>query len=119
MTGAPPAGAGARAELGLEDDFYSTSAGQRERALASTDRLNKTGDRIQNGRQQLLETEVRHRVEGFRAWTPPRWCTSTSDRQAVAIYLATGDLVPGKKWQTRVSIRLLLCAREERASYWR
>lgn len=59
VTGAPPAGAGARAELGLEDDFYSTSAGQRERALASTDRLGKTGDRIQNGRQQLLETEVR------------------------------------------------------------
>ena len=59
VTGAPPAGAGARAELGLEDDFYSTSAGQRERALASTDRLGKTGDRIQNGRQQLLESEVR------------------------------------------------------------
>ena len=54
-----PAGASARAELGLEDDFYSTSAGQREKALASTDRLNKTGDRIQHGRQQLLETEVR------------------------------------------------------------
>ena len=56
-----PAGASARAELGLEDDFYSTSAGQREKALASTDRLNKTGDRIQHGRQQLLETEVRGR----------------------------------------------------------
>jgi len=55
-----PAGASARAELGLEDDFYSTSAGQREKALASTDRLNKTGDRIQHGRQQLLETEVRN-----------------------------------------------------------
>jgi len=57
VSAAAPAGAGARAELGLEDDFYSTSAGQRERALAATDRLNKTGDRIQHGRQQLLETE--------------------------------------------------------------
>ena len=59
MTASAPAGASARAELGLEDDFYSTSAGQREKALASTDRLNKTGDRIQHGRQQLLETEAR------------------------------------------------------------
>ncbi len=51
-------GAAARAELGLEDDYYSTSAGQRERMLASTERLNKTGTRIQQGQQQLLETEV-------------------------------------------------------------
>lgn len=35
-----------------------TSAGQRERLLTATDRLNKTSDRIQQGRQQLLETEV-------------------------------------------------------------
>eukprot|EP00884_Botryococcus_braunii_P015254 jgi/Botrbrau1/2411/Bobra.0395s0040.2 len=50
-------GAAARAELGLADDFYSTSAGQRERVLNTTDRLSKTGDRIKQGRQQLLETE--------------------------------------------------------------
>lgn len=51
-------GQAARAELGLGDDFYDTSAGQRERMLQSTERLNKTGDRIRQGRQQLLETEV-------------------------------------------------------------
>jgi hypothetical protein len=55
--GAP--GAAARAELGLEDDYYSTSVGQRERMLAATERLNKTGNRINQGQQQLLETEVR------------------------------------------------------------
>jgi vesicle transport through interaction with t-SNAREs protein 1 len=53
--GAP--GAAARAELGLEDDYYSTSVGQRERMLAATERLNKTGNRINQGQQQLLETE--------------------------------------------------------------
>lgn len=51
-----------RAELGLMDDYYQTSAGQRERLLQATDRLDKTSNRIQQGRQQLLETEVR-RVE--------------------------------------------------------
>lgn len=51
-------GQAARAELGLGDDFYETSSGQRERMLQSTERLNKTGDRIRQGRQQLLETEV-------------------------------------------------------------
>eukprot|EP00887_Chlorella_sp_A99_P005401 scaffold1.g5401.t1 len=49
--------ADARAELGLSDDYYQTSAGQRERLLTSTQRLEKTSDRIQQGRQQLLETE--------------------------------------------------------------
>lgn len=58
VSAAAAPGAAARAELGLEDDYYSTSAGQRERMLASTERLNKTGDRIQQGQQQLLETEV-------------------------------------------------------------
>ncbi len=57
------AGAGggpeARAELGLAGDYYQTSAGQRDRLLSATDRLNKTSDRIQQGRQQLHETEVR------------------------------------------------------------
>lgn len=48
-----------RAELGLSDDYYQTSAGQRDRLLSTTDRLGKTSERIQHGRQQLLETEVR------------------------------------------------------------
>jgi len=77
-----PAGASARAELGLEDDFYSTSAGQREKALASTDRLNKTGDRIQHGRQQLLETEVRDAA--LASWV----CISNSCRCARGIFSA-------------------------------
>lgn len=47
-----------RAELGLGDDYYQTTAGQRERLLTSTDRLDRTGGRIQQGRQQLLETEA-------------------------------------------------------------
>lgn len=51
-------GAAARAELGLGDDFYSTSSGQRERMLQSTERLARTGDRIKQGQHQLLETEV-------------------------------------------------------------
>lgn len=51
-------GAAARAELGLADDYSSTSAGQRERMLKSTDQMAKTGERIQQGRAQLLETEV-------------------------------------------------------------
>ncbi|GAB4817816.1 hypothetical protein N2152v2_004862 [Parachlorella kessleri] len=54
---AAASGADTRAELGLGDDYYQTSAGQRERLLQSTDRLEKTGSRIQQGRQQLLETE--------------------------------------------------------------
>lgn len=51
--------AAARAELGLGDNYYSTSAGQRERMLAATERLQKTSDRLQVGKQQLAETEVR------------------------------------------------------------
>lgn len=46
-----------RAELGLGDDYGVTSAGQRERLLKTTERLNKTSDRIAQGRQTLLETE--------------------------------------------------------------
>lgn len=60
-TGGGPGGAGGalgRAELGLADDYYQTSAGQRDRLLSATDRLGKTSERIQQGRQQLLETEV-------------------------------------------------------------
>ncbi len=52
-------GLAARAELGLSDEYYSTSAGQRDRLLQTTDKLQKTSDRIQEGRQQLLQTEVR------------------------------------------------------------
>eukprot|EP00879_Flechtneria_rotunda_P013889 GHRR01014505.1.p1 GENE.GHRR01014505.1~~GHRR01014505.1.p1 ORF type:complete len:166 (+),score=74.42 GHRR01014505.1:432-929(+) len=47
----------ARAELGLGDTYYSTSAGQRERMLAATERMQKTSDRLQVGKQQLAETE--------------------------------------------------------------
>lgn len=57
-------GAAARAELGLADDYYATSAGQRERVLQTTERLSKTGDRIKQGRQQLLETEVCPKCHG-------------------------------------------------------
>lgn len=53
-----PTDAAARAELGLGDDFYQNSASQRERLLSATDKINKTSDRIHQGRQQLLETEV-------------------------------------------------------------
>ncbi|KAL4430900.1 hypothetical protein ABPG75_006156 [Micractinium tetrahymenae] len=56
--GGAGAAADTRAELGLAGDYYQTSAGQRDRLLSATDRLNKTSDRIQQGRQQLLETEV-------------------------------------------------------------
>lgn len=51
-------GAAARAELGLTDNYYDTSAGQRERMLKTTEKLDKTTDRIQQGRAQLAETEV-------------------------------------------------------------
>ena len=53
-------GAAARAELGLVDDYSQTSAGQRERLLQTTDKMGRTGERITQGRQQLLETEVPH-----------------------------------------------------------
>ena len=51
-------GAAARAELGLADNYYDTSAGQRERMLKTTEKLDKTSDRIAQGRAQLAETEV-------------------------------------------------------------
>lgn len=51
-------GAAARAELGLGGDHSSSSAGQRERMLSATSKMQQTGDRITQGRQQLLETEV-------------------------------------------------------------
>ncbi len=47
-----------RAELGLSG--YKTEAQQqRDRLLSATDRLEQTGERIREGRKQLLETEVR------------------------------------------------------------
>jgi vesicle transport through interaction with t-SNAREs protein 1 len=58
VAGTSTSDASARAELGLGNDFYQTSAGQRDRLLTATDRLNQTSDRIQQGRAQLLETEV-------------------------------------------------------------
>jgi len=42
---------------GLGGDYYSTSAGQRDRMLVSTERLQKTSERLQLGKQQLAETE--------------------------------------------------------------
>lgn len=56
--GSASGGASARAELGLSEDYSQTSAGQRERLLQTTDKMGKTGERITQGRQQLLETEV-------------------------------------------------------------
>lgn len=35
------------------------AAGQRERMLAATERMQKTSDRLHVGKQQLAETEVR------------------------------------------------------------
>merc|ERR1712072_1157915 len=47
-----------RAELGLVGDHWSaSSAAQRERLLATTDRINRAGDNINQSRQTLLETE--------------------------------------------------------------
>lgn len=40
-----------------------TIAGQRERMLKSTEKMDKTTDRIAQGRQQLAETEVRCRID--------------------------------------------------------
>ena len=51
-------GAAARAELGLHDDYAQSSGGQRDRLLHTTEKLGRTGERITQGRQQLLETEV-------------------------------------------------------------
>ena len=56
--GAASGGASARAELGLSDDYRQTSAGQRDRLLQTTEKMSRTGERITQGRQQLLETEV-------------------------------------------------------------
>jgi len=52
-----PGGDAARAELGLGSDFTDSSAGQRQRLLDTTERLNKQGDRIKEGRQQLQQAE--------------------------------------------------------------
>ena len=62
-----PGGAAARAELGLADDYSQTSAGQRDRLLQTTEKLGRTGERITQGRQQLLETEVRSFLPASRS----------------------------------------------------
>ena len=52
-----------RAELGLVGDHWSaSSAAQRERLLATTDRINRAGDNIKQSRQTLLETEVSNKT---------------------------------------------------------
>lgn len=56
-SGSTSAGDAARAELGLGNDYYSTSAGQRERMLGASQRLEKTSERLALGKQQLLEAE--------------------------------------------------------------
>jgi hypothetical protein len=43
---------------GLGGDYYSTSAGQRERMLSSTQRLENSSSHLQQGREQLIQTEV-------------------------------------------------------------
>lgn len=65
-------GAAARAELGLGDDWAASNAGQRDRMLRSTERLEQTGDRIKQGRQQLLETEARPHTPAQRTQTMSR-----------------------------------------------
>lgn len=47
-----------RSELGLLHDYQTTSQQQRDRLLSATEQLQQTGKTIQEGRRQLLETEV-------------------------------------------------------------
>lgn len=54
---APSGGDAARMELGLGPDYYSSTTGQRERMLGATERLQKTSNRLQVGKQSLLQTE--------------------------------------------------------------
>jgi len=46
-----------RAELGDTAGGAATSSAQRDRLLSAHDQLRKTGDRIAEGKKQLLETE--------------------------------------------------------------
>ena len=62
-----------RAELGLVGDNWSaSSAAQRERLLATTDRINRAGDNIRQSKQTLLETEVspENESQGKRTFNP-------------------------------------------------
>lgn len=68
--GAASGGPSARAELGLSDDYSQTSAGQRDRLLQTTEKMSRTGERITQGRQQLLETEVRMLFSCFKVYMP-------------------------------------------------
>lgn len=52
-----PAGDAARAELGLGGDYLSSSAGQRDRMLTATQRMEKTNDTLKYGQEQLMQTE--------------------------------------------------------------
>jgi vesicle transport through interaction with t-SNAREs protein 1 len=49
---------GNRAELGLMHAYQTEAQRERDRLLTATDRLEQTGERIREGRKQLLETEV-------------------------------------------------------------
>mmetsp|Transcript_6481 Transcript_6481/g.20160 ORF Transcript_6481/g.20160 Transcript_6481/m.20160 type:complete len:226 (-) Transcript_6481:327-1004(-) len=54
---ASPVGDAARAELGLASDYYSTTAGQREKMLTATQRLEKSSARLTDARQMLAQAE--------------------------------------------------------------
>lgn len=44
---------------GLGGDYYSTSAGQREKMLTATQRLEKSTDKLAGAKQTLAQTEVK------------------------------------------------------------
>ncbi|KAG1679777.1 hypothetical protein FOA52_012688 [Chlamydomonas sp. UWO 241] len=54
---ASPVGEAARAELGLGADYYSTTAGQREKMLSATQRLEKSSNRLSDARVHLAQAE--------------------------------------------------------------
>lgn len=43
---------------GLGGDYYSSSAGQRDRMLTATQRMEQSSDMLNKGRNMLAETEV-------------------------------------------------------------
>ncbi|KAG2500727.1 hypothetical protein HYH03_001491 [Edaphochlamys debaryana] len=47
----------ARAELGLGNDYASSSQAQRDRMLSATAKLEQSNDRLQQGKKLLAETE--------------------------------------------------------------
>ncbi len=46
---------------GLGGDYMSTSAGQRDRMLMATQKLEQSNDLLKYGKEQLAQTEVRRR----------------------------------------------------------